>query len=104
MILHIAARSHSVAEMNGWTFWIERGDGAIQMIDVYLPDFDKAETRAVGHAGGGKTHSYTRRPAEWMGKLYRDVGLVKTVIDANHKPRRGDVRRGSRADTKAARS
>ena len=89
--------------MHGFTFWIER-NGRFTMVDAFIADFDKAEAAALAHAGGGTTDSYTRRSAEWMGKLYREPGRVKTIIDATPNSRRGAVKRGSRADTAAERS
>ena len=88
--------------MNGWTFWIAQGD-RFRAFDVFLSDFDKAERMAIERAGGGTVDSYTRQPAERMMKVC-SPGSMKEFRDDTPIPRRGVVKRGSRADTKAARS
>lgn len=58
---------------------------------------------ALDRAGGGTVDSYTRQPAARMAKVCRP-GTLTEFIDATPIARRGAVRRGSGADTAAARS
>ena len=88
--------------MNGWTFWIE-AKGRFRTVDVFVSDFARAEQMALGRVEGGKVESYTRQPAERMLRICKP-GDVREFRDDTPIPRRGIVKRGSKADTAAARS
>ena len=88
--------------MNGWSFWIAQDD-RVRTFDVFVSDFARAERMALDAAGGGTVDSYTRQSAERMTKVCRP-GAMKEFYDRTPLPRRGSVKRGSRADTPAARA